>query len=169
MTTTTFPPSARQAWLLALILFAPLGIVFWLMLTAAHGSAGLVVVGATLAGLAVVMYFILSRHSVAIAPDQLVVRHSIYTLKLARSEVKAIGACQVASLDDLGLVLRTNGVAGFGYLSGWFRRVGNGKTFCAVSQGPLWLLNIEGSAKCQQLALSASPETIRRIEDWARQ
>ncbi|XLZ69335.1 hypothetical protein ABT364_22805 [Massilia sp. SR12] len=169
MMTTTFPPSARQAWLMALILFAPLGIVLWLMLTASHGNAGVVVVGVTLAGLMVLMYFILTRYSVLITPEHLVVRHSVYTLKLARSEVKAVSACQVASLDDLGLILRTNGVAGFGYLSGWFRRVGNRKTFCAVSQGPLWLLNIEGSAKCQQLALSASPETIRRIEDWARQ
>lgn len=154
---------------MALILFAPLGIVFWLILTASHDRAGAVAVGATLAGLLVVLYFILTRYSVAITPEQLVVRHSIYTFKLARSEVKAVSARQVAASADLGLVIRTNGVAGFGYLSGWFRRIGNEKTFCAVSQGPLWLLTFEGSAKCRQLALSASPETIRSIEDWARQ
>ena len=80
-----------------------------------------------------------------------------------------IGGRDSGTLSEIGLALRTNGVAGFGYLSGWFRRVGNEKIFCAVSQGPLWLLTFEGSAGCRQLALSASAETVRRIEEWARQ
>ncbi|WP_374580047.1 hypothetical protein [Pseudoduganella sp.] len=169
MTTTASPPSSRQVSLLALILFAPLSLTAWALLATSPKPAGLATVAVIAVGFVAILYFIVARHAVELTPSRLKVKHSLYTFSLERSEVSALRVSELASADQIGLALRTNGVAGFGYLSGWFRRVGNEKIFCAVSQGPLWLLTFEGSAGCRQLALSASAETVRRIEEWARQ
>lgn len=168
MTKSPSPPSPRQLWLLALVLFAPLALTIWLTLATSAKTGALVTVGAVLAVFIVIFCCILWRYSVEVTPERLTVRHSLYTFSLARSDVTAVSVQELASPAQLGLVLRTNGIAGFGYLSGWFRRVGNHKAFCAVSQGPLWLLTFDGNASCRQLALSASPEVIRSIQQWFR-
>jgi hypothetical protein len=169
MTNTDYPPSLRQLLLLALILFTPLVFTFWAMSRSAPQPGALATVGVVTVGFMAILYFVAARHAVDVTPERLTIRHSVYTLKIERSQVTGVSVRQADSVARLGLAIRTNGIAAFGYYSGWFRRSGNHKVFCAVSQGPLYLLDFEGSAKCRQLALSASPETIRRIEDWARQ
>jgi hypothetical protein len=168
MTKDDFPPSPRHVLLLALILFAPLALSLAALWFAAPrpGQAPLVLEIVLLAFAAIIVA-VARRHSVEIAPDRLTVRHSLYTARIARSDVASLSVQELAAPHQLGLALRTNGIAAFGYLSGWFRRAGGGRTFCAVSRGPLYLVTFEGGARCKYLALSASPELARRIAAWA--
>jgi hypothetical protein len=168
MTKIDFPPSPRHVVLLSLILFAPLALSFAGVWFAAPKPGQVPpVLGVLLLVFAAIIVLVARRHSIEISPQRLTVRHSAYTARIERSEVAALSVQEVATAGQLGLVTRTNGIAAFGYLSGWFRRTGNGSTFCAVSHGPLYLVTFEGSAKCKHLALSASPDVARRIAAWA--
>jgi hypothetical protein len=107
------------------------------------------------------------RHAIEITQDALVIRHSFYTLAIERHAVQAVQARAVSSMDELGLSTRTNGIAAFGYLSGWFRGVRGERIFCACSQWPVYLITFDGRTRCRQLALSTTPEIARNIEVWA--
>lgn len=166
MTTSNFPPSARQVALLALIMLAPLGIAMAAISRTASTPA-LVILGIALLVLAAILVFVMARHSVEVSPERLTVKHSLYTLAVERRAVGTVKIQQVRTIGCLGLAVRTNGIAAFGYLSGWFRTRDGSRAFCAVSQGPLYLVTFEGQAECRQLALSASPDIAAKIEAWA--
>lgn len=166
MTTNNFPPSSRQVWLLALIMLLPLGIAIAIVSRSAAPPV-LAILGAALLVLVVILFFVMSRHTVEVGPERLTVRHSLYTLSIDRSAVSAAKIQQVRTISCLGLAVRTNGIAGFGYRSGWFRTNDSSRAFCAVSQGPLYLVTFEGFADCRQLALSANADIAGKIAAWA--
>jgi hypothetical protein len=124
------------------------------------------VLGIISIGLFALLAIVARRHAVEITADAIVIKHSLYTLVLARDAVRSVQTHKVSSVDQLGLSTRKNGIAAFGYLSGWFWGAHGDLTFCAVSQWPVYLIRFEGGSKCRQIALSASPEAIRSIENW---
>ena len=110
------------------------------------------------------------RHTIAITPDAMTVRHSVYTLKLDRAAVTSATVRQIGAIDEAGLTTRKNGTAFCGYYSGWFWNAHGGMVFCAASvrpSQPLCVVTFEGRANCRQLVLSASPEVARAIAAWA--
>jgi len=163
---TTFPPSLRQVALLALIMLAPLGIAIAAVARSAS-TPTLVILGIVVMVFVVILYFVTARHTVEVRRERLIVRHSLYTLAIDRSAISAAKVQQVRTNNCLGLAVRTNGIAAFGYLSGWFRTGDSSRTFCAVSQGPLYLVTLEGNPDCRYLALSADAGIAAKIEAWA--
>jgi hypothetical protein len=107
------------------------------------------------------------RHTITLHADALVLKHSMYTFQLQRSEISAIKVSAIDSVEQLGLAIRKNGIAAFSYYSGWFWGRKNELIFCAVSTYPVYLISFEGTAKCRQLALSATPAMAERILKWA--
>ena len=171
------PVSSKQIRNLALIGFIPLAlavaVIFWAPpkagQTASDAWLAAAIVGVIAIGLFGLIAVTAMRHSIDVTPAALVIRHSMYTLVMERSAVKSATVREIKSLDQLGLSTKKNGVAAFGYFSGWFRGTRGELTFCALSTWPAYLVTIEGDAKCRRIALSASPELARSIEAWASQ
>ena len=169
------PVSSKQVLYLALLIFLPLALsaamIHWAPpkpgQTELDNLLAFGIVGAIATVLFGMLVIAAKRHVIEISRDVLVVKHSLYTLALERSEVESAKAREVNSLDQLGLSTRKNGIAAFGYFSGWFWGAHGNITFCALSRWPVYLVTFEGTTKCRQLALSASPEVVRRIEVWA--
>lgn len=169
------PTSRRQLLSLALVLLVPvllsLALVCWAPPKPGQTPAD-TLIAAGIAGLVLMlMAAILAacalRHGIGITPEVLTVKHSMYTLKLARAAVTSATVRELPSMDAAGLAIRKNGTALFGYYSGWFWGTRGALVFCAVSTHPIYLVTFEGSAACRQLVLSASPEVARRIAAWA--
>lgn len=107
------------------------------------------------------------RHVIEVTPDKLVVKHSLYTLVVQRSEVSGVRIRQITSMDQLGLSTRKNGIAAFGYFSGWFWGAHGKLMFCALSKLPVQLISFDTKGACKYLALSADAEMAHMIEQWA--
>ncbi|HEY5798993.1 MAG TPA: hypothetical protein VIT92_02175, partial [Burkholderiaceae bacterium] len=147
--------------------FAPLALTFGAVWTQSASLAVMPLLLLTLLAFIAIIAAVARRHAVEIQAAQLTVRHSLYTFSIKRSEVDAVSVIELADPGQLGLSIRTNGIAAFGYLSGWFRRGSSGRTFCAIAKGPLYLVSFEGRASCKHLALSANPELASAIAAWA--
>jgi hypothetical protein len=155
----------QMAWL-ALLMIAPVALTFAIVFLSqpAKASAAAPILGATLFIVSGIFFAIVLRHAVEIDRAALTVRHSLYTLTIDRSDVTDVRPLR--SLKELGLSTRTNGVAAFGYLSGWFQRARGERTFCAVSALPAYLITLKEGSPCRHLAVSAGPELARSIESW---
>lgn len=172
--TNNIPLSARQVTYLTLVMFLPLLVAFAALAwappkpgqTPSDTQTAAWVVGTISLLLLGIVIAVVKRHTVELTSDTLVVRHSLYTLRLSRNAIVSASVRQVASVDELGLSARTNGVAAFGYLSGWFKGIRGDAVFCAISQQPVQLITFEGKTPCRSLAISASPDVARRIEQW---
>lgn len=175
MANNDIPVSSKQIVCLSLTVFIPLAlaliVVFWApaepgqMKSDGMLEAG--ILGAIAISLLGMIVATARRHTMELSRDMLVIRHSLYTLVIERSTVDLAKARAITSIDQLGLSTRKNGIAAFGYFSGWFRGVNGDLTFCALSKWPVYLITFEGSGKCRRLALSASPDVARSIEAWA--
>ncbi|KQW87050.1 hypothetical protein ASC94_26860 [Massilia sp. Root418] len=168
------PVLPRQLFYLAVTLIAPLVLTISLVilppLKAGQGTdsrwVALGIAAAILTALTGVLFASAKRHEVELSEQLLVIRHSLYTLVVQRGAVKLATVRQVTSTDALELTSRKNGIALFGYLSGWFWSSNGALTFCAVSAMPAHVITFEGDAKCRKLILSASPETVQDILRW---
>lgn len=169
------PVSSKQVTYLAILTLLPLALSFIAILwipqkPGQSGSDDLLVLGiigviaAALLGMLVVTA---KRHVIEFSRDTLVVKHSLYTFSLDSSDVESAKAREVISLDQIGLSTRKNGIAAFGYFSGWFWGAHGSLTFCASSRWPVYFVTFEGNMKCRQLAISTTPEMARSIELWA--
>lgn len=168
------PVSSRQMLYLALVIALPL--VFSLAVLAwappkpgQSPSASIVaagIVAAVALGLLGLFVAMMKRHAIEITRETLVVRHSLYTLSIERASVTAVSVQEVASVNQLGLSTKSNGIAAFGYFSGWFRAARGEPVFCAISARPLYLITFEGSTPCRQLAISTSLDVANRIAEW---
>ena len=171
MVKSDIPVSSRQILYLTLLTFAPLllafGVIAWAPSKPGQSDTLAVwIVGAVSLLLLAMIATTVKRHAIEITGKALVIRHSMYTLRIERSAVVSASVREVGSLDQLGLSTRKNGIAAFGYLSGWFRGAQGDLTFCAISARPLYLITFNGSANCRRLAISASPDVVRAIEAW---
>lgn len=170
------PVSLRQVFYLAFTIFMPLllaaVLIIWVPSKPGQTGSDFVIAAGVLGIVSIVLLVLVvvvaHRHAVEIVDDAIVIKHSLYTLVLERNEVNLAHTSKVNSIDQLGLSTRKNGIAAFGYYSGWFWGAYGDLTFCAVSKWPVYLIKFEGSSKCRQIALSASPEVISSIENWAR-
>ena len=174
MAKVDIPVSSKQIVSLLLTVFIPLALAFLVVLWAPSKSvqtrsdealAAWIVGGIAIALLSLIIAAA-KRHFIEVLPDALTVRHSLYTLAIERSAVDSLEVREITSIDQLGLSTRKNGIAAFGYFSGWFRGAEGDLTFCALSRWPAYLITFEGSARCRQLALSTNPDVARSIEDW---
>lgn len=169
------PVSSKQIFYLALLILLPpalaVAAVFWAPSKPGHGKSddvlALSIIGVIAVGVSGMLIAAAKRHVIELSQDILVVKHSLYTLAVPRKEVASASIREVSSLDKIGLSTRKNGIAACGYFSGWFWNTQGKLTFCAFSTLPVYLLTFEGSAKCRQLILGASPEMIRSIEAWS--
>jgi len=174
VTKSDIPVSARQILYLALTMFAPMlftiGVVALVPAKSGQSASSevmaLTTVGVILVGLVSVLLATVSRRVVEIRPDLLVVKYSLYTLAVNRSDIKSVQVWKITSLNQLGLSTRKNGIAAFGYFSGWFCGLNGDLTFCALSKWPVYLVTFDGDVKCKQLAISASDDLARQIESW---
>ena len=169
------PTSPRQILCLALTIIAPLLFAAALVAWAPEkpGRQG----GETLLAAAIIGFILVAllamvvatarRHVVELNGDVLVIRHSVYTLTVNRRHITSADLDEVRSIEQLGLSTRKNGIAAFGYFSGWFQSTHGELTFCAISKAPLYLITFDGHVKCRQLAIGASAETARSIVAWA--
>ena len=176
MTKYDIPISSKQLFYLALLILLPLALavaaVFWAPPKPGHGKSdgvlALAIIGVIAIGISGMLITAAKRHVLELSQNLLVVKHSLYTLTLQRHDVASASIRAVSSLDQLGMSTRKNGIAAFGYFSGWFWNTQGHLTFCAFSTLPVYLITFEGSARCRQLALGASPEMIRSIEAWSQ-
>ena len=163
------PVSARQMACLGLIMLVPVALAFIFVFLAppkpGQGAPAAAILGAVLLIIAGIFAAAVLRHGIEFRPGALTVRHSLYTLRVDRTDILDIRPLQ--SLAELGLSTRTNGIAAFGYFSGWFRRARGERTFCAVSALPVYLITLKESVGTRYLALSAGPELARSLEAWA--
>ena len=170
------PISWRQILYLMCIMFIPLvfsgALLLWSPLQQGHTPSGrLVAIGVVAsisAGLVGILIATVKRRVVEISPSTLVIRHSIYTLVVPRDSIISVELRQVSSVDQLGLSVRKNGIAAFGYFSGWFTGIYGDLTFCAISKWPVYEVNFKGHAKCKRLALSVNAAVADAIAEWGR-
>jgi hypothetical protein len=175
MTKAELPVSRQQLGWLAVMLLGPMLLASiaatWAPPkpghTAMHSLLGWGVIGAITLGLLALLCLVARRRAIEIDDTAIVVRHSLYTLRLRRADVSALHLRQVATLGELGLSLRRNGIAACGYYSGWFSGPRGERTFCAISTWPAYLITVEGEGSCRHIALGMSPELARRIAGWA--
>lgn len=138
-----------------------------------QGAAPFDLIGLLIAGLlgafvVVTSVLMIKRRSIDISADRISIKHSYYTFNLDRSAVTSVSVREIQSINELGLSIKTNGIALFGYYSGWFLGVHNQKLFCAISAMPAFDIAIEGETlKCKRIGISCSPEVADRIRSWA--
>lgn len=116
---------------------------------------------------AAVAFFMVTRRAVQLFGDTLVIKHSFYTFKINKTQARGVEVDEVQSYKELGISIKTNGIAAFGYLSGRFRSRSGKRMFCAVARFPAFRFQFDGNARCPQLALSCSREMAAAIRDWA--
>ncbi|WP_338761698.1 hypothetical protein [Massilia sp. METH4] len=176
MSKNELPVSRKQILYLALAVFVPLlfavAVIWWRPSTAGDAESDQARAAAVLAvmaiGLGAIVAAAAHRRAVELDADVLVIRHSVYTLALDRSRIASAAVKEVATVEELGLRTRANGIAAFGYLSGWFRTRHGQLMFCAISAWPVYHIALDGEAECKEIALSASPELARRIAAWVQ-
>ncbi len=159
---------------IALLMGVPVGIAAYLLMQKSRARVadtgwdpGMMIVAMTVLLIVSVCGAMILRRSIELYPDALTVRHSYYTLKIARKDVSAVEVTELQAVGELGLTLKTNGVAAFGYLSGWFRTRTGAKIFCAVSARPLYLVTFTSTRlDCAMLALSCSSAMAEKLRRW---
>ncbi len=165
--------AVRTAWSqvvgIILLMAIPVGIAAFMMMQNSRGGAnpGTLIVAMTVLLIVTVCGAIIARRSIELSADELSIRHSYYSLKIARRDVSAVEVTKLASMSELGLTLKTNGVAAFGYLSGWFRLRTGARIFCAVSAKPIYRVTLTAARlDCTTVALSCSEEMAESIRRW---
>lgn len=162
-------PTTRQLGLLALLLLVPFGLAIATIVLSDDANQ---VTGWFLTAFGVVMLgaicgSMLLRRSIVLDPDQMIVRHSFYTLRIHRSEAGTVTVVPLGNMEWLSKAYRTLGTAAFGYLSGWFWLPMNATGFCAVSQGPMYQVDFQREGRPATLALSCSSQVADAIRTWA--
>lgn len=163
----------RQLAMLLLLIISPLAIMLLVVTMELDpdpedsGVAALIASVLCIGAAAVVAWAMTSRRAVQLADDALRIQHSFYTLEVSRGDAHQLKVEQVQSLDDLAITIKKNGVAAFGYLSGWFYGPSGALMFCAVSEFPVFRLKLHGNTRCRLIAISCSHEMAAAIRAWA--
>ncbi|HEX8614312.1 MAG TPA: hypothetical protein VF800_23780 [Telluria sp.] len=108
----------------------------------------------------------LARRSVELTGDEIVLKHSFYTLRLRREAMQAPVISCTDDIRSLGIAIKTNGIAAFGYYSGWFNATDGQPIFLAISGAPIVVLRFAGHPTCSVLALSASDALQAKLAAW---
>jgi len=106
------------------------------------------------------------RRQIVLSDNKLVISHSFYTLSIARSDVSSVTVTELAKADELGISTKKNGVAGFGYLSGWYNGPYGDLMFCAISSRPIYRVELDGNLRCSIIGLSCSAQMAQQIARW---
>lgn len=114
------------------------------------------------------MLAIVARRSIVLAPDKLTVKHSFYTLDIVRSDASGAQVKRLHERREIGISTKRNGVAAFGFYSGWFFADGGKPCFCAVSALPVYAVYLPNNAECAVLAISCTEEMAEALREWAR-
>ncbi|NHZ87560.1 hypothetical protein F2P45_00710 [Massilia sp. CCM 8733] len=111
----------------------------------------------------------LKRHSVELGPDAIVVKHAFYTFRLARADIRAPAVERLPDVRSLGISNKRNGIAAFGFYSGWFNATSGERVFMAVSGAPVVVLRFTGHPKCSVLAVSSGGNLEADLAAWLAQ
>lgn len=127
-----------------------------------------VVVGLSMIIGCAISFFMWTRGSIKIHNDQLVIEHGFYTFTARKNEFLNCKMRKVLNYSALQILLKKNGIAGFGYYSGHFITQGDQRMFCAVSDRPIYVLELKENEKFRYLAISCSENMASGILNWAK-
>lgn len=161
---------------IALLMGVPVGIAAYMLMQNSRTRVadigwdpGMIIVAMTVLLIVTVCGAMIVRRSIELSDKELLIRHSYYRFTIARKDVIAVEVSRLDSVSDLGIVLKTNGVAAFGYLSGWFRIRTGAPLFCAVSARPVYLVTFTGTRlACHTLAVSCTADMAEQLRQWAQ-
>lgn len=171
------PTSDKQVFLIGMLIAVPLLLTTFFYYLTPHkqapsaletGLVGGILVASGLFAL-VLCASMRMRHSVELGADAIVVKHAFYTLRLARGKIQAPAIERLPDVRSLGITTKRNGIAAFGYYSGWFNASKGERVFMAVSGTPLVVLRLAGHPKCSVLALSSSGSLEADLAAWFAQ
>lgn len=171
------PSSNKQVVLIGMLFAAPLLFAASVYFFTAHdkvpGAAEQGFTGGLLIALALfaaaTCASMLARRTVELGADAIVVRHSFYTLRLQRGELHAPAVSRVDDVRSLGITIKTNGIAAFGFYSGWFNSAHGGKLFLAISGAPVVVLRFTGHPRCAGLAMTGGAALEADLAAWLGQ
>lgn len=163
-----------QVAAIVLLMAVPVGIAAYMIMQKSRARVAdtgwdpaILIVAMTVLLIITVCGAMVGRRSIELGSDELAIRHSFYSIKIARHDVSAVEVEELKSMDELGLTLKTNGVAAFGYLSGWFRMRNGARIFCAASAKPIYRVTFSSARlNCSTLALSCSKDMAESIRRW---
>lgn len=171
------PTSNKQVVLIGMLFAVPLLFATGFYFLTPHAKAptaietgfvsGMLIASAML-GLLVCTSMLL-RHSVALTADALVVRHAFYTFRLERARIQGPGITRSADVTSLAISTKRNGIAAFGYYSGWFNVAHGERAFLAISGAPIVVLRFTGHPKCSVLAVSGGAILEAELAAWLGQ
>lgn len=108
----------------------------------------------------------LTRRSFSISDNSLQIKHTFYSVDLNRRELKNIQISEITESISSYISTKRNGVAAFGFYSGWFNGQYGKGIFCAVSRKPIYLLEFEGHNKLSAVLLSCNVEGFQALTEW---
>lgn len=177
MKTETLPLLPRQLIGMTLLIALPMLVAAAGMLLFPHSraikrtdvwmAAALLLAMVVLAG--AVLGAMTRRRSISLDGAVLTVRASFYTARLDRAMLTAVAVERAEHARDLPVCIRTNGVAAFGYLAGWFSGSRGERCFCAVGAMPAFVFRFDRGAPVPLLILSCSAAMAAAIEHWIKE
>lgn len=161
---------ARHVVLLTILFIIPASAAYFLLLeteadafaTIVNGLAGTACLGIGIAVLASIGL----RRSIKLTDDCLVVRHSFYRIEIRKSHISKVTCEKCDDVTTLYLSSKKNGIAGFGFYSGWFHDRQGELVFCAISSLPTYRFVFAGDVQCRSVVLSCSSDMANKIFQW---
>ncbi|NHZ65612.1 hypothetical protein [Massilia genomosp. 1] len=129
--------------------------------------SGMLIASALLGLLVCTSMFI--RHSVELTADALVIKHAFYTFRVERACIQGAVITRSGDMSSLAMSTKRNGIAAFGYYSGWFKVAHGERAFMAISGAPVVMLRFTGHPKCALLAVSGSATLEAELAAWLRE
>lgn len=158
MRTEQLPLAAGRVAALALLLFGPLALAAMLgaIMPAKPGDTGALAAG--ILGLCAMLMLaifgaIAMRRSVTFGDRDVIIRHSFYTIRI---DAQAWTGAALDTVGQSGITFRKNGIAAFGYYSGWFAGARGDTVFCAIGGGTLYRIATPGHARCSAILIGCS-------------
>lgn len=171
MLTEKIPTAISQVVLLMVLILCPLLIAALIMLNAGPVRASDRVIANGLLLLSAITpllfgFLMLGRRTVAITTDALTIRHTFYRISIQRTELQQFSVRLLEPPVAEHLAIKTNGIAAFGFYSGWFSDHYGKKVFCAVSGQPVYLLELAGHPRLDTIIMSATPAVFQALQGW---
>lgn len=175
--TIDIPTSKKQVFLTGMLFAVPLLLATGFYFLTPHAKAptametgfvsGMLIASALLGLL--VCTSMLTRHSLEFNADVLVVRHAFYTFRLERARIQGPVIARSADLTSLPISTKRNGIAAFGYYSGWFNVAQGKRAFLAISGAPIVVLRFTGHPTCSLLAVNGNAALEAELAAWLGQ
>jgi hypothetical protein len=115
----------------------------------------------------VVCRSMITRRSVELTEEYILVKHTFYTFQVHWRDIHSVTVSRTSDVPDLKISTKKNGIAAFGFYSGWFNADYGELVFLAISVPPILVIRFAGHPKCSAVALSCSSAMEAGIRAWA--